>query len=240
MDDSIIKILVDGAGKFGINIDLFHVEQFKKYFNLLSEWNKKMNLTAITDPYNVITKHFLDSLSVYKCGKLIGNEKIIDVGTGAGFPAVPLKIVFPDLKVTLLDSLKKRTVFLKELTDELALTDVEIIHGRAEDIGKNINYREKYNLCVSRAVSSMNILLEYAMPFVNIEGYFVALKGYDIDDEIKNAANALFELKGTIYDTIEVVIPYTDIKHKLVLIKKFNSTPSKYPRKPNLIERKPL
>lgn len=240
MDDRTFKILIEGANKFGINIDMFHVEQFKKYFDLLSDWNKKMNLTAITDVYDVITKHFLDSLSVYMCGKLKGKEKIIDVGTGAGFPAVPLKIVFPDLKVTLLDSLKKRTIFLNEVVDKLNLKDVEVIHGRAEDLGKDVNHREKYDLCTSRAVASLNILLEYTMPFVKVEGYFVALKGHNVDEEVKNAGNALYELKAIINDIIEVMIPDTDIIHKLLVIKKIDTLSLKYPRKPNAINKMPL
>lgn len=240
MDDKVYKILIEGAAKFGVDIDVFHVEQFKKYFSLLSEWNKKINLTAITDVYDVITKHFLDSLSIYMCGKLSGKERLIDVGTGAGFPALPLKIVFPDLKVTLLDSLKKRTIFLNEVIDKLNLNDVEVIHGRAEDFGKDINYREKYDLCTARAVAPLNKLLEYTMPFVKSEGYFIALKGHDIDEELKSADNALNELKGIISDIIEVAIPDTDIVHKLIIIKKISSLPLKYPRKPNAIQKMPL
>lgn len=240
MKESNIDLLIKGAKALGVTLELFHVEQFIKYYDLLVEWNQKMNLTAITEERDVVIKHFLDSLSVEKCKKINGYEKIIDVGAGAGFPSIPLKIVYPSLKLTIVDSLKKRTVFLKELVQQLNLNDVEIIHGRAEDLGRNISLREKFDISLSRAVAQLNVLAEYCLPFVKIDGYLIALKGSNVDEEIAISNNALKILNSEIEDILDVNLPYTDIIHKLLLIKKNGITDIKYPRKPKLIERKPL
>ncbi|AIS53591.1 ribosomal RNA small subunit methyltransferase G [Thermoanaerobacter kivui] len=240
MKSKSVEMLLKGAKEFGINIEMFHVEQFNKYYELLVEWNKKMNLTAIIEEEEVVIKHFLDSLSTYKCGKMKGNEQIIDVGTGAGFPALPLKIVFPFLKITLLDSSKKRTMFLHHIVEELNLQEVNVIHGRAEDIGKDSAYREKFDVCVARAVASLNVLLEYTLPFVKVDGYFVALKGREIEEEMVNSQRALKELKGSVEEIIKIDIPYSNIVHHLIVVKKIDTSPIKYPRRPNAIQKSPL
>ncbi|MDI6604831.1 MAG: 16S rRNA (guanine(527)-N(7))-methyltransferase RsmG [Thermoanaerobacteraceae bacterium] len=240
MDRKNIDKLINGAANFNINLSMFHVEQFEKYSKLLIEWNEKINLTSITDEGDVITKHFLDSLSVFKSGKITGNENIIDIGTGAGFPSIPLKIVFPNIKLTLLDSINKRIVFLEEVIDKLTLENVYTVHGRAEDYGNKVNFREKYDLSVSRAVASLNILAEYCIPFVAVNGYFIAMKGPSIDEELKLSKNAIKTLGGVVENVVDVVIPYTEIMHKLVIIKKEIKTLSIYPRKPKLINKKPL
>lgn len=235
-----IDILISGANDLGIELNMFHVEQFLKYNDLLLKWNEKMNLTAITEEREIIIKHFLDSLTALKCKVIKGTERIIDVGAGAGFPSVPLKILFPSLKLTIVDSLKKRTVFLNELVSHLNLNDVEIIHGRAEDVGKDSDFREKYDISLSRAVAQLNVLIEYCIPFTKVDGYLIAYKGSNADEEIAVSQNALNALMCKVENVFDVTLPYTDIVHKLVLIKKLDATDSKYPRKPKLIEKSPL
>lgn len=240
MKNKLVDMLIEGAKEWGIFLEMFHVEHFQKYYALLLEWNQKMNLTAITEESEVVIKHFLDSLSAIKSGKIKGDEKIIDVGTGAGFPSIPLKIVFPKLKATLLDSSKKRIIFLEEVMNKLDINEIELIHGRAEDIGKDIKFREQFDLSVARAVAPLNILLEYTLPFVKVDGYFIALKGREIKEEIKNSQKALKELKGKIEKIEEVKLPYSDILHHLIIIKKTDKCPTKYPRRANAIQRSPL
>ncbi|MDI3500473.1 MAG: rRNA (guanine527-N7)-methyltransferase [Thermoanaerobacter sp.] len=240
MKNKSVEMLIEGAKEWGIFLEMFHVEHFQKYYALLLEWNQKMNLTAITEESEVVIKHFLDSLSVVKSGKIKEEEKIIDVGTGAGFPCIPLKIVFPKLKATLLDSSKKRITFLEEVINKLGINEIELIHGRAEDIGKDIKYREQFDLSVARAVAPLNILLEYTLPFVKVDGYFIALKGREIEEEIENSQRALKELKGEIEEVKEIKLPYSDIVRHLVIIKKIDNCPTKYPRRANAIQRSPL
>ncbi|HHW56267.1 MAG TPA: 16S rRNA (guanine(527)-N(7))-methyltransferase RsmG [Clostridia bacterium] len=235
-----VEILVKGAEELGIFLEMFHVEHFQKYYSLLLEWNQKMNLTAITEEKEIVIKHFLDSLFVIKSGKIKGNEKIIDVGTGAGFPAIPLKIVFPDLKATLLDSLQKRINFLERVASELNLREIELVHGRAEELGKNFAYREKFDIATARAVAPLNILLEYALPFVKVGGYFIALKGKEIEEEVKNSGKSLKELNGKIEEIIQIPLPFSDIIHHLIIIEKEGTCPLKYPRRSNVIKRTPL
>ncbi|EGD52080.1 methyltransferase GidB [Thermoanaerobacter ethanolicus JW 200] len=240
MKNKSVDMLIEGAKEWGIFLEMFHVEHFQKYYALLLEWNQKMNLTAITEESEVVIKHLLDSLSVVKSGKIKGDEKIIDVGTGAGFPSIPLKIVFPKLKATLLDASKKRITFLEEVINKLGINEIELIHGRAEDIGKDIKYREQFDLSVARAVAPLNVLLEYTLPFVQVGGYFIALKGREVEEEIKSSQKALKELKGEIEEVKQIRLPFSDILHHLIIIRKGDNCPLKYPRKANAIKRSPL
>jgi len=205
-------------------------DKFEKYFELLLEWNEKINLTAITEEYDVVTKHFLDSLMCVKSGVLEDGISLIDVGTGAGFPAIPLKIANNGLKVTLLDSLAKRLNFLNEVISELELTNIKTVHARAEDGGRDAALREKFDVAVSRAVANLSTLSELCLPFVKVGGYFVSMKGPNAEEEISNAKNAIKILGGKVEKVIPYDIPTTDLQHNLVIIKKVAPIPQKYPR----------
>lgn len=234
------SLLLESAQALGIALSEAQTDQFMQYLSLLLEWNEKMNLTAITDPMEVVQKHFIDCISVLPHLDLQGGETIIDVGTGAGFPGVPLKIASPALQVTLLDALQKRLTFLDTLTQSLQLSDVTLVHSRAEDGGQNPDLREQFDLCVSRAVANLAVLLEYCLPFVKVGGRLAALKGPDAAQEIEQAQNALQTLGGKVTAVIPVTIPHTDLQHRLVLVEKISSTPQRYPRKAGKISKKPL
>lgn len=214
--------------------------QFNQFHRLLVEWNEKMNLTGITDYDEVLSKHFFDSLTCIKGLDDWTGKKVIDVGTGAGFPGVPMKIANPSIEVTLLDSLSKRINFLEVVVDELDLENVELIHGRAEDYGQDIEYRETYDAAISRAVADLAVLSEYVLPFIKIGGVFVAQKSINSKNEIELATNAIEILGGHIRDIIEVKVPGIDIVHALVIIEKVQPTPTKYPRKAGKPTKKPL
>lgn len=215
-------------------------EQFIKYYEMLVETNKVMNLTAITEFNEVIDKHFVDSVYLGKIRNLNGNLSLIDVGTGAGFPGIPLKIMFPQLKVTLLDSLNKRINFLNNVIDALGLEDIEACHGRAEDFGHNPRYREKYDLCVSRAVANMATLSEYCMPFVKVGGEFIPYKSGTVQEELDQAKKAVKILGGQSVDIISYGLPDTDIERTMVVISKNMQTKKTYPRKAGKPSREPL
>ena len=208
--------------------------QFEKYCSLLVEWNEKINLTAITEKEEVFTKHIVDSLIGEEFIKK--NATVIDIGTGAGFPSLPIKIVREDINLTLNDCLNKRLIFLNEVINKLGLKNVSTLHSRAEDLNKNV----KYDYALSRAVASLNTLSEYCLPFVKEGGYFIAYKSKDIDEELKNSEKAIEILGGKIEEVKEISIPNTDIVRKLVVIKKIKQTPNKYPRGKNLPKTKPL
>ncbi|WP_313180590.1 16S rRNA (guanine(527)-N(7))-methyltransferase RsmG [Lacrimispora sp.] len=218
------------------------INQFYDYFQLLIEWNKFMNLTAITEMDEVITKHFVDSLSLIKAVEEIGTKdyRIIDVGTGAGFPGIPLKIVFPELRITLMDSLNKRINFLNEVISRLGLEKIEAIHGRAEDLGRDPLHREQYDLCVSRAVANLSTLSEYCMPFAKVGGYFIPYKSGKIEEELGAAKHAIFLLGGSVKEVKTFLLPGTDVERSLVKIAKNNSTSKKYPRKAGFPSKEPL
>lgn len=222
----------------GIGISDGQLEQLEKYGHLLQEWNEKINLTAITDDEEIAVKHFLDSLTALLTDKV--NGSVIDVGTGAGFPGLVLKTVKPEIQLTLLDSLNKRINFLKATAEELSLDGVEFVHGRAEDFGMNIKYREKFDTAAARAVANLRVLAEWCLPFVKIGGYFLALKGPLADDELKDAKKAIHILGGEVEDVFEAKIPYSDLSHKIIIIKKVRRTPSKYPRKPGIAIKSPI
>lgn len=225
---------------FGICLSGKQIEQFLLYYEMLVDWNQKMNLTAITDYADVMKKHFVDSLSLVKACDLTKELSVIDVGTGAGFPGMALKIAFPDLKVTLLDSLNKRIHFLNEVISKLELQGVETVHGRAEDYAKQGMLRESFDLCVSRAVANLSTLSEYCLPYVNVGGLFVSYKSEKISEELMSADRAISLLGGKVESQVDFILPDSDISRNFVLIRKYKNTPSGYPRKAGFPDRKPL
>ncbi len=234
------RFLQDKLEMLSVEVDRKKIDQFNQFYDLIVEWNKVMNLTTITDYKDVVEKHFLDSLSIERILKLDDIKAVMDVGTGAGFPGMPLKIIYPDLKITLLDSLNKRVRFLNEVIRQLELKNIDAIHGRAEDIGKNENYREKYDLCVSRAVANLATLSEYCMPFVKVGGVFVSYKSGDIDEEVLKSKKAISLFGGKIDEVVKFQLPGTDINRAFVKIKKIKGTPKKYPRKSGIPSKEPL
>lgn len=234
------NLLMDSLLKMDFAVDEEKINQLNKYYEMLVEKNKVMNLTAITEYDEVVIKHFVDSLAISKVYDMIPVKNIIDIGTGAGFPGMVLKIFYPDIQFTLLDSLNKRVGFLKEVADELSLNKIDAIHGRAEDYARQPNHREKYDLCVSRAVANLSTLAEYSLPFVKKGGYFVAYKAEDCLDEVKAAEKAISMLGGKIENTVMYKIPNSDITRAFVIIKKVNSISGKYPRKAGLPAKEPL
>ncbi len=226
----------------GIKLSDKQYEQFDQYYELLVEWNSFMNLTGITDYEEVLLKHYVDSLVLHieEIGHNNDNISLIDVGTGAGFPGLPLKIAHPQLNVVLLDSLNKRVKFLNQVIEDLGLEGIQAIHSRAEDGGRNKNLREQFDISVSRAVANLSTLSEYNLPFVKVGGYFVAYKSGDVDDEVKNAANAVKQLGGVIERIDKFKLPYSDIERSLVFIKKIKNTPGRYPRKAGLPGKEPI
>ena len=232
------ETLTKATTKLGIKLTEEKLAQFDLYYQLLIEWNEKINLTAITDPEGVAVKHFTDSLSILNYIELPQNAKVIDIGTGAGFPGIVLKIVRPDFELTLLDSLKKRFLFLEDVLNKLNLT-AEFIQGRAEEFGQNIDYRESYDLAVSRAVAQLNILSEYCLPFVRLSGKFVAFKGSN-SEEIENAKHAIQTLGGKLINAHTFDLPFDGGSRTLVEIEKVQPTPENYPRNNGKIKAKPL
>ena len=226
--------------ELNIKLEKRQICQFLQYYELLVEWNSFMNLTAITDYDEVIKKHFVDSLSLIKAIDLSKEISVIDIGTGAGFPGIPLKIAFPNLKITLLDSLNKRIKFLNEVIDKLELKDINTIHGRAEDFAKDKNYRQSYDLCVSRAVANLSTHSEYCLPYVKTGGKFISYKSEKITDEMNAAKNAINILGGNISGQVDFVLPNSDIYRNLFIIDKIKDTPMKYPRKAGLPSKEPL
>lgn len=214
--------------------------QFISYYELLIEWNHFMNLTAITDFNEVCKKHFIDSLSLVKAYDMSVSMSVIDIGTGAGFPGIPLKIVFPDLKITLLDSLNKRVSFLQNVIENIKLSNIEVLHGRAEDYAKKEKFREQYDLCVSRAVANLSTLSEYCIPFVKVGGCFISYKSEKLTEEINDAGKAISILGGRVKNQVEFQIPNSDIYRNLLTIYKEKETPANYPRKAGIPSKKPI
>lgn len=234
------ELLVYGIKDLALEITDKQIEQFMKYYEMLVETNKVMNLTSIVELDEVILKHFIDSLLVVKTIDMNKFHTMIDVGTGAGFPGIPLKIMFPHLKVTLLDSLNKRLNFLNNVIEELELTDICTIHGRAEDIGRELNHREKFDVCVSRAVANLSTLSEYCIPFISVGGNFVSYKSEFSDTERKDAEKAIRILGGQIEKNMIVNLPCTEINRSFIIVEKKEKTPKRYPRKAGVPSKAPI
>ena len=232
--------LQQAAAAYGISLSARQLEQFDRYFSLLIEWNQKMNLTAITEPHEVAVKHMIDSLSAYDAAVFPESMSLIDVGTGAGFPGIPLKILRPDIHLTLLDSLNKRVRFLETVVTALGLTDVACVHARAEEAARQKIYRERFDMAVSRAVARLPILAEYTLPFVKKGGYFVALKGMKYQEEAAEASAALKLLGGQQARIVPVKLPGLEDVRAVIYVEKIAKTPAVYPRKAGTPEKSPL
>lgn len=234
------KELIEQAKKVSVSLTEEQAEKFLLYYELLIEKNKVMNLTAITEWEDVKTKHFIDSLAPASYIKFPPGGNLIDVGTGAGFPGIPLKIAFPEWKITLMDSLNKRVIFLREVVEELGLTGIEVIHSRAEDLGRDPNYREKYDYCVSRAVANLAVLSEYCTPFLKKGGIFLAYKSAKVEEEWEKSQKAIHMLGCRTVKSETLFLPGTDIQRTFLFIEKKEAVSKKYPRKAGLPAKEPL
>lgn len=234
------QLFEEKLNEIGIKLSELQQKQFDQFYELLVEWNKVMNLTGITEYEEVNEKHFVDSLSIVKAIDLNSVDTIIDIGTGAGFPGIPLKIAFPDLNIVLLDSLNKRIKFLNTVIEKLGLEDIRTIHGRAEDFAKQVEYREQFDLCVSRAVANLSTLSEYCIPYVKKDGMFIPYKSGEIDEELEQSKKAIHVLGGKLEGTVRFQLPGTEIGRSFVKIKKVQNTAKKYPRKAGLPTKEPI
>lgn len=237
---SFAEILKKAAEEYGISLSDTQLQKFDRYQELLVEWNQKMNLTALTEPKDVAIKHMIDSVSVYDEKWFSEGMSVIDVGTGAGFPGLPLKILCPSLKVTLLDSLNKRVKFLETVVSELGLSDIVCVHARAEEAARQKQYREKFDAVVSRAVARLPILAEYDLPFVRVGGFFAAMKGAKYEEEAEEAKKAVKLLGGGEPVLREIKLPGLEDKRGIIYIRKEKKTPSVYPRKAGTPEKNPI
>ncbi|MEA1939976.1 MAG: 16S rRNA (guanine(527)-N(7))-methyltransferase RsmG [Candidatus Caldatribacteriota bacterium] len=242
------KTLIEGSKKIGINLNDYQIEKFSQYFDILAKWNEKINLTSIKDSKKIITKHFLDSLTCVKIINSYLNEidnkkediRVIDIGTGAGFPGIPLKILLPFLKLSLLEARKKKIVFLEELVRQLEFKGVKVITNRAETLGKSVEYREKYNIAISRAVAPLNVLSEYSLPLIMRGGWFIAQKGRAYKEELEYGLKAIKLLGGEFIRLENIRIPFLEQERYILIIKKTKSTPPKYPRRDGMPQKRPL
>ena len=226
------------SSKIDINLDNEICNKLYNYMNLLLEWNEKINLTAITDEKEIILKHFIDSFTINKF--INSGDKMLDIGTGAGFPGLPIKIIRPEVDVFLMDSLNKRINFLNEVIESLQLKNIEAFHSRAEEMAKNNKFREKFDVVTSRAVAKLNILLEYMLPYTKIDGKCLCMKGPNIEEEIKEAEKALKILGGEIEKIEKIILPDSNIERNIIIIRKKSATPLKYPRKAGMPTKEPL
>lgn len=225
----------------GIDLTDEQYNQFNEFMSYMLKWNKRVKLTSITGEENIIDKHFIDSLSIFLSDKLQNREmKIMDLGTGGGFPGIPIKFINPKVFLTLLDARLKKIEYLQHLIEDFDLSDTEAIHGRAEELGQDFLYREAYDIVVARAVSNMSVLVEYALPFVKPGGYFIAMKSSDIEEELEEAKAAIKVLGGKTEKVKHFVLPETDMERSLIMIKKLSSTPKKYPRRAGKPKKDPI
>lgn len=234
--DEFSKELIEKADKINIKINDEKADKFYKYMNILLEWNEKINLTAITDPKDIILKHFIDSATILKY--IEKNKDIIDVGTGAGFPGIPLNILKDDNKYILIDSLNKRINFLNETINTLKLENIQTVHSRIEDFAKN--NREKYDIATSRAVAPLNILLEYLIPLVKVGGICICMKGSNLSEEVENSKKSLDVLGGKIENIEKIMLPDSDIVRNIIIVRKIKQTSTKYPRKAGIPSKEPI
>jgi len=233
-------IMNESCNNEGLEFNEKKYGQFMKYKDLIKEWNEKVNLTAIKEDEEIVKKHFIDSMKVFKFQELKNAKNVIDIGTGGGFPGIPMKIIKPEINIVLLDSLNKRIKFLNEVIRELQLDNIKAIHGRAEDFAQEVQYREKFDVAVSRAVANLTVLSEFCLPYVKVGGYFVAMKGPAVEEEIKCSKNAIRMLGGRIEHIEKVKIEGSDFNHNLVIISKIANTHKKYPRKAGMVTKNPL
>ena len=238
MENSFELNLTSLLKEIEIDITLENVEKFSQFMKLLLEWNEKMNLTAVTKQNDIILKHFVDSLTIFKY--IESNKSVVDVGTGAGFPGIPLSIICPNNEFTLVDSLNKRINFLNEVKEQLKLENIETVHSRAEDFGQNKLYREHFDYGVSRAVANLSVLVEYLIPLVKIGGKIICMKGNEVEEELESARFAIRELGGEVKEIHDFVLPRTDMKRNLIIIEKIKATPKRYPRKAGVPSKQPL
>lgn len=237
------NILIGGCQKMGININNEQIKKFSRYLELLVQWNQKINLTSLKTPQEIIIKHFLDSISCIKViKKYIDTEgaSVIDVGAGAGLPGIPIKIICPSVRLSLLEARKKKIMFLEKVTGEMNFQQVKILNGRAETFGKGPDYRERYDVAISRAVARLNVLSEYCLPLVRVGGLFIAQKGRSYKQETEKSLNTIQILGGELIVAENVRIPFINQERYLLVIKKIKDTPSKYPRKEGLPQKRPL
>lgn len=230
--------LKENADFIGVSLNEENLDKLYKYKNLVLEWNEKINLTAITDDSEFAVKHFIDSLTINKY--IEPNKTIIDIGTGAGFPGIPLKILNKENKIVLFDSLNKRLKVLEDIIDKIELKNIETLHGRAEEIFKNRQYREKYDIAVSRAVAALNVLAELMLPAVKIGGICICMKGNNAEEEINEAKKAIKELGGEIIKVEKIMLPELNLERNIVILKKVKQTPNRYPRKPGTPQKEPI
>lgn len=235
-----MKQLIEALEDMGLSYDEDKLQKFRRYMELVLEWNEKVNLTAITDRSEFVKKHYVDSVAICGAPQMNAADSIIDVGTGAGFPGIPMAILYPDKKFLLMDSLNKRIRIIEEISREIGLQNVSFRHGRAEEMAQNKAFREQYDLCVSRAVANLAVLSEYCLPFVKVGGWFAAYKAGSIEEELKESLRAITLLGGRLEENMTLTIKGYDLDHRILLIKKVKNTLTKYPRKPGTPSKEPL
>ena len=235
-----MKQLIEALEDMGLNYEENTLQKFRRYMELILEWNDKVNLTSITDIDEFVKKHYVDSIAICRASQMKHASKIIDVGTGAGFPGIPLAILYPEKKFLLMDSLNKRIKIVEELSQEIGLRNVTFLHGRAEELARHKDFREQFDLCVSRAVANLAVLSEYCLPFVAVEGWFAAYKTGTIEEELKESMHAIALLGGRLEENKKLTIKGYDLNHRILFIKKVKKTLPKYPRKAGTPAKEPL